>query len=166
MLQGSARMVLESGLHPAALKDQVTTPGRLHHRRPADPGGRAHPFGARPRRRGGHPRGRPAWGRADQRPEPHHNHRPTRITRKPDLAAPTSASNVRVPITRPQLGKTEADAVARVVRSRWVIQGPEVAAFENELAAAVGSSHAVAVSSGTAALELALRVLGVGPATR
>jgi perosamine synthetase len=79
------------------------------------------------------------------------------------LAAPPSASNVRVPITRPQLGKTEADAVARVVRSRWVIQGPEVAAFENELAAAVGSSHAVAVSSGTAALELALRVLGVGP---
>ncbi len=79
------------------------------------------------------------------------------------MAAPPSASNVRVPITRPQLGKTEADAVARVVRSRWVIQGPEVAAFENELAAAVGSSHAVAVSSGTAALELALRVLGVGP---
>jgi dTDP-4-amino-4,6-dideoxygalactose transaminase len=79
------------------------------------------------------------------------------------LAAPPSASNVRVPITRPQLGKTEADAVARVVRSRWVIQGPEVAAFEGELAAAVGSSHAVAVSSGTGALELALRVLGVGP---
>ena len=79
------------------------------------------------------------------------------------MAAPPSASNVRVPITRPQLGKTEADAVARVVRSRWVIQGPEVAAFENELAAAVGASHAVAVSSGTAALELALRVLGVGP---
>jgi perosamine synthetase len=79
------------------------------------------------------------------------------------LAAPPSANNVRVPITRPQLGKTEADAVARVVRSRWVIQGPEVAAFENELAAAVGASHAVAVSSGTGALELALRVLGVGP---
>ena len=38
----------------------------------------------------------------------------------------------------------EADAVARVVRSRWVIQGPEVAAFEGELAAAVGASHAVA----------------------
>ena len=79
------------------------------------------------------------------------------------MAAPPGPNNVRVPITRPQLGKTEADAVARVVRSRWVIQGPEVAAFENELAAAVGSSQAVAVSSGTAALELALRVLGVGP---
>jgi dTDP-4-amino-4,6-dideoxygalactose transaminase len=70
---------------------------------------------------------------------------------------------VRVPMTRPQLGRAEADAVARVVRSRWVLQGPEVAAFENELGAAVGASHAVAVSSGTAALELALRALGVGP---
>jgi perosamine synthetase len=70
---------------------------------------------------------------------------------------------VRVPITRPALGKAEAEAAARVVRSRWVAQGPEVAAFEVELAAAVGANHAVAVSNGTAALELSLRVLGVGP---
>jgi dTDP-4-amino-4,6-dideoxygalactose transaminase len=69
----------------------------------------------------------------------------------------------RVPIVRPDLGAAEADAAARVVRSGWVMQGPEVAAFEAELAAAVGAPHAVAVSSGTAALELALRVLGVGP---
>jgi perosamine synthetase len=78
------------------------------------------------------------------------------------VAAP-AAPVVRVPITRPQLGKNEADAVSRVVRSRWVIQGPEVAAFEGELAAAVGAAHAVAVSSGTTALELAMRVLGIGP---
>jgi perosamine synthetase len=78
------------------------------------------------------------------------------------VAAPTLPA-VRVPITRPQLGKNEADAVSRVVRSRWVIQGPEVAAFEGELAAAVGAAHAVAVSSGTSALELAMRVLGIGP---
>ena len=43
------------------------------------------------------------------------------------------------------------------------MQGPEVAAFEDELAPRWGASHAVAVSSGTAALELALRALGVGP---
>jgi perosamine synthetase len=61
------------------------------------------------------------------------------------------------------LGKAEADAAARVVRSGWVIQGPEVAAFEGELSAAVGAAHAIAVSSGTAALELAMRALGVGP---
>jgi perosamine synthetase len=69
----------------------------------------------------------------------------------------------RVPIARPHLGKAEADAVARVVRSRWVIQGPEVAAFEGELSAAVGAPHAIAVSSGTAALELGLRAIGIGP---
>jgi dTDP-4-amino-4,6-dideoxygalactose transaminase len=65
-------------------------------------------------------------------------------------------------MVRPDLGATEADAAARVVRSGWVLQGPEVAAFEREFAAAVGAPHAVAVSSGTTALELALRVLGVG----
>ncbi|HEY0714158.1 MAG TPA: DegT/DnrJ/EryC1/StrS family aminotransferase, partial [Polyangia bacterium] len=79
------------------------------------------------------------------------------------MAAPPLPNGLRVPITRPQLGKSEADAAARVVRSGWVIQGPEVAAFEGELAAAVGATHAVAVSSGTAALELALRALGIGP---
>jgi perosamine synthetase len=78
------------------------------------------------------------------------------------VAAPVIPA-LRVPITRPQLGKQEADAAARVVRSGWVIQGPEVAAFEGELAAAVGAPAAVAVSSGTAALELALRALGIGP---
>jgi dTDP-4-amino-4,6-dideoxygalactose transaminase len=65
-------------------------------------------------------------------------------------------------MVRPDLGAEEAEAAARVVRSGWVLQGPEVAAFENELAAAVGAAHAVAVSSGTTALELALRVLDVG----
>src|SRR5262245_55968077 len=69
----------------------------------------------------------------------------------------------RVPIVRPELGALEAEAAARVVRSGWIMQGPEVAAFEAEFANAVGAPHAVAVSSGTAALELALRVLGVGP---
>ncbi len=67
-----------------------------------------------------------------------------------------------VPIVRPDLGDAEAEAVARVVRSGWVTQGPEVAAFEAEVAAAVGARHAVAVSNGTVALELALRCLGVG----
>jgi dTDP-4-amino-4,6-dideoxygalactose transaminase len=67
----------------------------------------------------------------------------------------------RVPLVRLELGEPEVEAVARVIRSGWIIQGPEVAAFEQEFAAAVGAPHAVAVSSGTAALELALRALGV-----
>ncbi len=69
---------------------------------------------------------------------------------------------MQIPIVRPDLGEAEALAVAAVIRSGWVAQGPEVAAFESELASAVGASHAIAVSSCTAALELCLRALGVG----
>lgn len=69
---------------------------------------------------------------------------------------------MEIPIVRPQLGEAEAKAVAEVIRSGWVAQGPEVAAFERELGDAVGAPHAVAVSSCTAALELCLRALGVG----
>jgi dTDP-4-amino-4,6-dideoxygalactose transaminase len=68
----------------------------------------------------------------------------------------------RIPITRPDLGESEAQAAARVIRSGWIAQGDEVRAFEEELAAAVGAPYAVAVSSGTTALELSLRALGVG----
>lgn len=52
--------------------------------------------------------------------------------------------------------------MAAVVRRGWVAAGPEVAAFERELAACLGTEAAVAVSSGSAALELALRALDVG----
>ncbi len=69
---------------------------------------------------------------------------------------------MEIPIVRPQLGEAEAQAVAAVIRSGWVAQGPEVAAFERELGDAVGAPHAIAVSSCTAALELGLRALGVG----
>jgi perosamine synthetase len=68
-----------------------------------------------------------------------------------------------LPLARPTLGDAEAEAVRRVLRSGWVSQGPEVAAFERELAAAVGAPHACAVASGTAALHLALRAVGVVP---
>lgn len=67
-----------------------------------------------------------------------------------------------VPIVRPALGDEEVVASARVIRSGWITQGPEVAAFEAELAAAVGARHATAVANCTVALELALRALGVG----
>jgi dTDP-4-amino-4,6-dideoxygalactose transaminase len=54
-------------------------------------------------------------------------------------------------------------AAARVLDSGWFILGPEVEAFERELAAALGASEAVAVGNGTDALFLSLRALGVGP---
>jgi perosamine synthetase len=75
----------------------------------------------------------------------------------------TSAPALRVPIVRPSLGAEEIAAAARVIRSGWITQGPEVAAFEGEFAAAVGAPHAVAVSNCTAALQLALLAVGVKP---
>lgn len=68
-----------------------------------------------------------------------------------------------IPHSRPTLSEADAEAVARVVLSGQIAQGREVEAFERELAAFVGQRDAVAVSSGTAALHLALLALGVGP---
>jgi dTDP-4-amino-4,6-dideoxygalactose transaminase len=53
--------------------------------------------------------------------------------------------------------------VAAVVRRGWVAAGPEVTAFERELAGWLGVEAVAAVASGSAALELALRAVGVGP---
>lgn len=61
------------------------------------------------------------------------------------------------------MGDEEVEAAARAIRSGWVTQGPEVAAFEREFASFVGASHACAVSSATTALHLALLAAGVTP---
>jgi perosamine synthetase len=49
-----------------------------------------------------------------------------------------------IPVAKPWLGRAEADAAARVIKSGWVTQGPEMTAFEREFAAAVGAPHACA----------------------
>ncbi|AVM76374.1 DegT/DnrJ/EryC1/StrS family aminotransferase [Magnetospirillum gryphiswaldense] len=67
-----------------------------------------------------------------------------------------------IPITRPETGDAEIAAATRVLRSGWLTQGPEVAAFETEFAALVGSPHACAVANCTNALHLALLALGIG----
>lgn len=69
-----------------------------------------------------------------------------------------------IPAARPEFGAQEIAAVARVISSGAVAQGPEVAAFEEEFsAAAVAGSHCVAVNSGTSALHLIAIALGLGP---
>jgi len=68
-----------------------------------------------------------------------------------------------IPVARPTLGEEEAAAARRAILSGWVVQGPEVAAFEEEFAALVGAPVAVACSSGTAALHLALLALSLRP---
>ena len=68
-----------------------------------------------------------------------------------------------IPHSRPSLEEDDARAVARVVLGGQVAQGPEVVAFEAEVAARLGVPAAAAVTSGTTALELALRAIGVEP---
>ncbi len=68
-----------------------------------------------------------------------------------------------VPLSDISFGAEEHEAVKRVLESGWISMGPETELFEEEFARSVGSSHAVATSSGTAALHLALHALGIGP---
>ncbi len=67
-----------------------------------------------------------------------------------------------VPLSDVRFSAEEVDAVADTYRSGWLSQGPKVAAFEAAFAAYVGSGHAVAVASGTAALHLICVALGLG----
>src|SRR5690349_2142837 len=62
----------------------------------------------------------------------------------------------RVPFHRAHVGEEEAQAVSEVIRSGWLTMGPKTFEFEKEFAQYVGAQHAIAVSTGTAALHLAL----------
>jgi perosamine synthetase len=68
-----------------------------------------------------------------------------------------------IPITRPHLTGVEGKAVAETIASGWMSQGPRVREFEEAFAARVGAAEAVATTSCTTALALALHVSGVGP---
>ena len=65
-------------------------------------------------------------------------------------------------LARPDVGEAELAAIAQVLESGQLTMGPWVETFEEALARAVGTAHAVAVSSGTAALHLAMLALGIG----
>ncbi|QDQ88996.1 aminotransferase class I/II-fold pyridoxal phosphate-dependent enzyme [Alcaligenaceae bacterium SJ-26] len=72
--------------------------------------------------------------------------------------------DVQVLLSTPHLGEYEREFVDEAFRTNWIAPlGPHVDAFEAEIAAEVGVKHAAAVSSGTAAIHLALRLLNVGP---
>lgn len=68
----------------------------------------------------------------------------------------------RIPLSSPDITQAEIDAVTAVLRTPQLSLGPELAAFEAALAAYHSVPYAVAVSSGTAGLHLALLTLGIG----
>jgi perosamine synthetase len=65
-------------------------------------------------------------------------------------------------LARPDIGEEELAAVAGVLATGQLTMGPQVAAFEQAIAQAVGTAEAIVVSSGTAALHLAMLALGIG----
>lgn len=75
----------------------------------------------------------------------------------------TQQGPTRIPFARTPVSDEAREAAARVLGSGWVTTGPEVGAFEQDIAQWTGASHAVAVSSCTAALELSLRALSLPP---
>jgi len=69
----------------------------------------------------------------------------------------------RVPLSRPDITDAEIDAVVAVLRTPNLSLGPKLPEFEERFAAYVGTKHAVAVNSGTSALHLLVRAVGIGP---
>lgn len=68
-----------------------------------------------------------------------------------------------IPVSKPYIGEEEKQAVMAVLDSGMIVQGPRVAEFEKQFAAVCGTKYAVATSSGTTALHLAMLAHGIGP---
>ncbi|HEY85482.1 MAG TPA: DegT/DnrJ/EryC1/StrS aminotransferase family protein, partial [Chloroflexi bacterium] len=68
-----------------------------------------------------------------------------------------------IPISKPYTGQAEKQAVMEVLDSGMLAQGPRVAAFEEAFAKVCGVQHAIATTSGTTALHLALLARNIGP---
>ena len=68
-----------------------------------------------------------------------------------------------IPLSRPDVGELEVQYVTDVLRSGMLSLGPTVPTFETQFASFIGRKHAIAVNSGTSALHLCVRALGIGP---
>jgi len=75
----------------------------------------------------------------------------------------TPVRTTPLPYGHQSISETDIAAVAAALRSEWITTGPRVTEFERGVAARVGARHAVAVSSGTAALHVAAFAAGLGP---
>jgi perosamine synthetase len=70
---------------------------------------------------------------------------------------------MKIPLSRPDIGDREIEYVTRTLRSGQLSQGPRLAEFEERFAAYVGTRYAIATNSGTSALHLCVKALGIGP---
>jgi len=69
--------------------------------------------------------------------------------------------SVRIPLAKPEITDADRDAVMEVLRTPYLSTGPKVAEFERAVCQYTGAKHAVAVNSGTSALQVAIRALGI-----
>lgn len=68
-----------------------------------------------------------------------------------------------IPFSPPDMTEAEIEQVAEALRSGWITTGPKTKEFERQIAEYVGTEKAVCLNSATAAMEMALRLIGVGP---
>ena len=68
-----------------------------------------------------------------------------------------------IPFSPPDMSEAEIEQVADALRSGWITTGPKTKEFERRIAAYVGTIKAVCLNSATAAMEMVLRLIGVGP---
>jgi len=78
-------------------------------------------------------------------------------------ASPSAATLPFLPFSRPSITAEDVAAVTKVLQSGWITTGGQSAELERQFAAAVGTQHAVALTSATAGMHLLLRALAIGP---
>ncbi len=71
--------------------------------------------------------------------------------------------NMNIPFSPPDITEEEIQRVAEALRSGWITTGPRTKEFEKKIAAYIGTNKAVCLNSATAAMEMTLRLLGIGP---
>ena len=69
---------------------------------------------------------------------------------------------MNIPFSPPDISENEIDEVIDTLKSGWITTGPKTKAFENEITEYCGSSRTVCLSAATTALEMTLRILGIG----
>lgn len=79
------------------------------------------------------------------------------------MSSSDTAGNTLIPLAKPVFEDDDFEALRGPLQSGWVVQGPNVKAFEDAFATYTGAAHAIACTSATTALHLSMLALGVGP---